>query len=178
MKGVANEIFKLLAPLWNSKIPSCYLKSRDEVWIFRSQSNKNSSYENKEVINKHPWENTPPQIIPRRIISFPTFQAFYISPFKTMPLFPFGSPRAFVRYTFKRTSHPFCCQPTCPSTRLSSTIYSAHSQCSLVHGGTWCLLWKPPPPIAKQTLAFLFFGTIKSVAIALGSSEEQPCLSS
>ena len=52
LKGVANEIFKLLAPLWNSKILSCYLKSRDEVWIFTSQSNKNRSYKNKEVINK------------------------------------------------------------------------------------------------------------------------------
>ena len=62
LKDVANAIFKLLAPLWNSKIPSCYLKSRDEVWIFRSQNNKNSSYENKELINKKPtldWFECP-----------------------------------------------------------------------------------------------------------------------
>ena len=34
------------------KYLSCDLKSRDEVWILRSQSNKHSAYENKEVINK------------------------------------------------------------------------------------------------------------------------------
>ena len=47
LKVLIKAIFNLLAPLWNNNIPSCYLKSRDEVWFFRSRSNKNSSYGNK-----------------------------------------------------------------------------------------------------------------------------------